>query len=174
MIKFHSAAKDLSSRNGFGLPINAPKLLSNFAEIPVSCHGHVYPTAEHAFQASKYLLCSNVPGEEERFRILGDIGSLPPKIAKQHGGRNGMKRVGACLDAKKWDMISESILYEILKSKAGNETVKLILDQCKTHQILLLHHSRSDMKWGCHSDTEGHILRGRNLLGELWMKILEP
>jgi len=83
-----------------------------------------------------------------RFRVHGDV-DIDLKSAKKLGGQKEMNRIRTNLDIKKWDEISEMVMREILVSKiAENEQVRDILRTCRDSDIILLHHSRSDMKWG--------------------------
>lgn len=130
----------------------------------------MFPTVEHAFQAMKYKLASTRPEAYRLFIQGGEIGS-DPKNAKMAGGKKGMKTQHAELDVEKWSTISEKVMKDLIREKLKNEVVRAIISICAKNQIPLLHHSRSDMKWGCHANPDGTIKRGENLLGQIYMKI---
>ena len=59
IMQFHSKAKLLPADSIFSP--TAMRDLSNFSEFDVEYDGFVYRTVEHAYQALKYLYCSNNP-----------------------------------------------------------------------------------------------------------------
>lgn len=167
---FHSKAALLKDKdNVYGLPRDSGRTLSNFGNIPVEYEGDTYPTVEHAFQAMKYKLASTRPELYRMFVRGGELGPDPVK-AKMMGGRKGMKTHHAELDVQKWSALSEKVMEDLVREKMKNEVVRAILIICLQNDILLLHHSRGDMKWGCHANPDGTIKKGENLLGQIYMK----
>lgn len=168
MILFHSRSRPI--RHIDGIPSDTGRLLSNFANIPVSWQGNVYPTVEHAFQGAKYKLASDNPSIEIEFRIGGSIGD-DPADAKRNGSKTGMKKRNTVLDIQKWNNISDDIMTELIIEKSKNPIIRQILQVIRKKNIYLYHFSRSDMKWGCHLDKDGNIKKGENRLGQIYMNI---
>ena len=158
----------------YGLPENAGKLLSNFAELPVRWRHHTYPTVEHAFQGAKYLF-SNHPEIEKEFREGGAIGPSPVD-AKNAGSKSGMKKKGALMslsNIQEWDAQKEGIMRELIEDKVKRHPLlRDILKSCEKHRIPIVHFSRTDMEWGAHLHDDGlSIKKGNNKLGNLYMQI---
>lgn len=168
---FDSKTPDLrASNNPYQLPVNAARLLSNFAKIPVVYNGNTYPTLEHAFQGIKYLF-SNKPQFEADFRVGGFVGDDPAN-AKYWGSRKAMKDSGATLNVTDWDEHSEQLMKELIKAKVeSSDSIKSILEIVKANKIQLVHTSKSDFKWGASVNADGIISKGDNLLGKIYMQV---
>lgn len=190
---FYSKSKD-NDDLGINIP-NWRKILSNFYPVPDSSPGLVltgsgqartYRTVEHAFQASKYLLCCDSPNREAtaaRFEIGGQI--VSSLDAKKAGGRSGMAKFGCTLDTAAWSQHGDVVMQEALRARWGvDPTFRDVLSATKG--ILLVHFERSGKKsyWGGTvkagptgdaggggGGSGGEVYQGRNRLGEMLMEL---
>jgi predicted NAD-dependent protein-ADP-ribosyltransferase YbiA (DUF1768 family) len=155
------------------------KYLSNFAAVPgggVAYDGRLYPTIEHAFHAAKYLTVDE-PALAKRFEVGESIGRQPPVKAKLAGGRKGMEQCRSKpLDVARWESgLSEDVTWKLLTARAAvDEKFCEILEETRLQNVTLLHFERSGArsKWGGSlSKADGTTINGRNLLGQLMMKL---
>lgn len=122
--------------------------LSNFYPSPISLDGHLYQTAEHAFQAQK----ATSDGEREW------VASAPtPGGAKQRG-----KRVRLRDD---WNQVRLDIMYRVVKAKFDqNPDIKERLLETE-YEPLVEGNTWNDKFWGvCNGKGENH-------LGKILMKV---
>lgn len=164
---FHSKSKDVKA---FGLPKDAMRRLSNFSLDSVEYEGHEYPSVEHAYQAQKYNF-SNKKEIKEQFYTGGLLKT--PVEAKSAGGKGGMKKNHAVLNAKFWDN-GDQIMEDLIKSKIQkNPEIREILSLLKGNNVHLVHFSRMDMRWGAHMNKQNtEIIKGDNKLGDIYNKYL--
>ena len=163
---FHSKAKkldDIFTKMGF--PKDAPKMLSNFWPGQLCFQGYTYASVENAFQGHKYMYLKH-PGDItlQHFTIDGPYGATASD-AKKAGGKGFMKKHRVELDIPRWNERSLQLMTELIRSKVAQSLdIQSILMRCKKYNIILYHHSRTDMFWGCHinSDT-GTVKKGDNM-----------
>jgi ribA/ribD-fused uncharacterized protein len=162
-MSFQSNSADLKV---FGLPKFAMRRLSNFSLDSVEYEGHEYPSVEHAYQAQKYNF-SNKRIIKEQFYTGGLLKT--PVEAKSAGGKGGMKKNHAVLDAKFWDN-GDQIMEDLIKSKIQkNPEIREILSLLKGKNVHLVHTSRFDLYWGAHMNKDGSgIKEGLNKLGNIY------
>ena len=172
IMQFHSKAKLLPAGSIFSP--TAMRDLSNFSEFDVEYDGFVYRTAEHAYQALKYLYCSNKP---ELFEIVREENQKKDALgAKESGGRKGMEKRGVVFDRDGcWDKKQIEIVTKLVASKIKRHPeIRKIVQTAKDNNIILVHFSRSDMIWGDHVTEDGKsIKRGTNHLGNIYMSFYD-
>lgn len=128
------------------------RFLSNFYWCEVLYKGHVYATAEHAFQAAK---CER-PEEAAMIR-----GLKTAKLAKIRG-----KRVKLISD---WEKTKNNIMYEILTQKFKNPSLKQMLLDTKSSK-LIEGNKWHDCYWGVCGCKRCNG-KGENVLGETLMRV---
>jgi ribA/ribD-fused uncharacterized protein len=172
IMQFHSKAKLLPADSIFSP--TAMRDLSNFSEFDVEYEGFVYRTIEHAYQALKYLYCSNKP---ELFEIVREENQKKDALgAKESGGRKGMEKRGAVFDRDGcWDKKQIEIMTKLVASKIERHPeIRKIVQTAKENNIILVHFSRSDMIWGAHVTEDGKsIKKGTNHLGNIYMSFYD-
>ena len=126
--------------------------LDNFSAHIVIVWGIAFPTAEHAYQWRKF--------SELHADIAGEILSAPsPHIVKLIADSHKEKLPDSWHDEK------VSIMEEVLEAKASqHEDVRDALKRSGTKRII--ENSPVDNFWGIGPDGDG-----RNMVGEIWMKI---
>lgn len=123
--------------------------LSNFYPVEISMGEEIYPTLEHAYQASKTL------DENERLSI-----QYQPTPGKA-------KRASAELTVRKdWDSIKVHIMRNLLEQKFSKPSLKKMLLETGDEEIV------EGNTWG---DTFWGVCKGKgkNVLGKLLMEIRE-
>jgi ribA/ribD-fused uncharacterized protein len=127
--------------------------LSNFAPCEIEWDGKVWPTLEHAYQASKTL----DPAEQEAIRL-----AETPGRAKRLGGKATL--------TEDWPHRRFDAMYTLLKIKFAKEPFRSQL--LATDSALLIEgNDWHDQLWG-DCVCEKHIgTPGLNMLGELLMLI---
>lgn len=116
--------------------------LSNFYPADTGFDGEVYPSAEHAYQASKTI------NKEERAKIL--FAETPGKA----------KRLGATLTLREgWDDMRVEVMASILKSKFENPELRTRL--LETRGLPLIEgNTWGDTFWGvCNGMGKNHLGR---------------
>lgn len=164
IIQFHSKSKQTEPP----FTPTAMKDLSNFSEHDVIYDGHLYPTVEHAFQALKYS-CTSRP---ELVGIVREaFANKTAAEAKSSGGKGAMKKWKVELDIRCWEQKKVAVMNDLIASKIERHPkIRQIIDTAKTHNMELVHFSRSDMYWGAHVNQEGTAIKdGKNMLGKLYM-----
>jgi len=120
------------------------RFLGNFFECDIDLDGDLYPTLEHAFQASK------TSSQDDR-----------DQIRAAHSAR-AAKRLGRSIQiSSDWDDIRVDIMHALLKKKFENKSLKKRLLATKGVQLT----SGGDIFWG---KVNGY---GNNHLGDLLMAI---
>ena len=128
--------------------------LDNFSSFKVKYKGFVYPTVEHAYQASKFMKTDN---------------ELVKQIQECFSAHEAQKIAQLNKDKQRsdWDEIKLSIMEELLRLKlAQNPYVKKKLLQTAGHEIV--EDSPKDSYWGWGKERDG-----LNQLGRLWMRLRE-
>ena len=181
VLQFHSKAKKLpksypnvSPKDT--LPEDATYRLSNFSPDSVEYEGHVYPTAEHAYQAQKYKYSSalnpnkNSINPEELMTQFYDGTITDPIEAKRKGSKAGMKKTKYVLNIQKWARDQDAIMDAIIKSKIERSPhIRNIIRISAKQGIRYVHFSRTDMYWGAHFDKDAfEVTDGLNKLGEIY------
>jgi len=123
--------------------------LSNFYPCMVEYDGNIFPSVEHAYQATKALY------QEDFLRI---------KSARTAGEA---KRIGRSISTvNNWDEIKDQIMYELLVAKFS--IIELREKLIKTGEGLIQEGNRwRDEYWGINLETG----KGQNILGKLLMKV---
>ena len=123
--------------------------LSNFYPVEISMGGQVYPTLEHAYQASKTF------DIDERMTV-----QYTPTPGKA-------KRMSSDLTVRKdWDSVKVSIMRHLLEQKFSKPQLRKMLLETGNKKIV------EGNTWG---DTFWGICKGKgeNVLGKLLMEIRE-
>lgn len=127
-------------------------VFDNFSSFQVEYNGVLYPTAEHAYQAAKFV--NSAP-------------EIAQQIAKAKSAHEALK-IAEANDGKKdsdWAAKAEKVMKEILLCKVNqHEYVKRKLLQSGDREII--EDSWRDSTWGWGADHQG-----QNKLGKLWMEI---
>jgi ribA/ribD-fused uncharacterized protein len=121
--------------------------LSNFHPSPIEVDGSVYPTVEHAFQAAK----TTDPAKAREIRK-----AKKPGDAKRLGRKVRLR--------EDWEQVKDSIMYELLKKKFKDDSLKRGLLATKD-EYLEETNTWKDTYWGV---CDG---KGSNKLGHLLMKV---
>ncbi len=129
-------------------------VFSNFSSFQVFWRGRLWPTSEHAYQASHFF--ETAPElAEQIFDLLSAHEAF--KIAKANGHRA----------PKNWEEIKVGIMEDICRHKLSqHEYIKRKLLQ--TGDLTLVEDSPTDNCWGWGPNRDG-----RNELGKVWMKLRE-
>ncbi|KAI0715567.1 DUF1768-domain-containing protein [Fomitopsis betulina] len=125
---------------------------TNFSLHPIEWDGYIYPTAEHLFQAHKFMI--------DRPDLVTHIRQLrTPRDALGEAGR--LRR----LQRSDWFDVNVGIMDDILYAKFTQhpELEEALLG---TGNRKLVEDSRIDSFWGCGSDGQG-----RNELGKALMRL---
>lgn len=123
--------------------------LSNFHYSSIKLDGITYPTAEHAYQASKTL------NQGERF------------IIRERSTPGLAKRYGQIIDLREdWEQVKLGIMEHILEVKFSDPELKQKLIDTVNHE-LVEGNFWGDIYWGVCKKV------GENHLGKLLMKIRE-
>lgn len=129
-------------------------VFDNFSSFKVRVDGVVYPTVEHAYQASKFLTSAPEVAKEI-------MECFSAHDAQKIGYANKDKQ------CENWDEIKLSVMERLLRLKLEqNPYVKKKLLQ--TGDYTICEDSPKDSFWGIGQDR-----KGRNELGKLWMKLRE-
>ena len=128
--------------------------LDNFSAFQIEMDGKIYPTAEHLYQASKFLPASTYVAEQIRK-------SRSPHEAKiiAHMLENTL------LVREDWDQVKCDILRQICMLKMQQHPY--IRDKLReSGSTPLAEFSKSDSYWGIGEDGNG-----KNMLGKIWESI---
>lgn len=124
----------------FYLPMEHPYgCLSNFSRHPVDLDGQVWPTAEHYYQAQKFVGTPRVHA----------IRSAPSPMAAKTLARRASPSI-----RDDWDLVKESVMWPVVRRKfALHADVRAVL--LSTGDALLVEASPTDDYWGCGADGTG-------------------
>ena len=161
-IYFHSRSKGADE-----------KYLSNFSDaVHIPYKGVSFPSIENAFQAAKYLFSS-------RPDCFASIAKMTPVQARSAGSKSGMKKLGAVLDASKWNDASTRIMKVLVNTRVTHdERFRRILTKARKNDIKLLHYESARGKKGAEPYWGGYFkdgkktldaFYGKNMLGEIMM-----
>ena len=125
----------------------AYRFLSNFWPVEIEYEGIVYPTTEHAYQASKTL-------DVDQRKIISEISS--PSYAKKYGGEIKIR--------EDWDAVKDQVMLDVLRLKFQRDDLKNML------VITGDAHLEETNTWG---DTYWGVSKGvgQNRLGKLLMQV---
>ena len=153
------------------------KLLSNFAPTPIQLNGRNYPTGEHAFHGTKYLIAAqsqdgerakNLAAHAAEFETDGNIGDNPLDAKK-----NGRAIKLTDSEIAHWNASSEDVQRQISKEKFDNDPdVRNALRN--TRGQYLIHFSKGanpQSVWEGKLDKNSGEVVGQNKLGKIWMDI---
>ncbi len=127
-------------------------MFSNFAAFAVTYNGRVWMTSEHAYQAAKF-----------------DDESVVTLIHQALSAHDSKKVAHAHLNKARdnWESIKVSVMEDIVRAKiVQHPYIREKLLATENRQII--EDSHKDAFWG-----RGIDYKGRNELGEVWMRIRE-
>ena len=156
------------------------RYLSNFSEIDtglillpdfpiVKLRNLVFPTVEHAFQASKLCLSDCEP---EHLEMI--LKNKSPNDAKKFGNKTNFKKLKLVLNISEWNKQSVNIMQQILRSRYECDIkFKDLVNDIKEKNMKFLHFDRSGNKsfWGGYFQKSNGNWVGTNKLGELMNKL---
>jgi ribA/ribD-fused uncharacterized protein len=126
-------------------------VLNNFSPHAVEFRGKLYPTAEHAYQATK---CTDPQGQEEIRNARSPLMAKSLANEKYRGARD-----------PDWDSKKLVVVEEILRAKVEQHAeAREALAKSGGEEIV--EDSPTDYFWGAGADGSG-----QNFLGKIWMKI---
>ena len=129
--------------------------LDNFSAHSIRLWGKDFPTAEHAFQWKKFS--TNHPDIAAAI-----LSAKSPHLVKEISNANKDKQ------PETWHKDKVGVMEEILRAKTEqHEDVQETLR--KTGSRKIIENSPVDSFWGI--GAEGN---GKNVVGEIWMKIRDP
>lgn len=126
------------------------RFLSNFHPALVTYQAELYPTVEHAYQASK----TNSPGLREWVRLAST-----PNEAKKRGRRCGIRG--------DFDALRVAIMRDLLRQKFAQGTALAGFLLATRDAKLIEGNTWGDVFWGVDERTG----RGENTLGKLLMQL---
>ncbi|MFZ3044030.1 MAG: NADAR family protein [Minisyncoccia bacterium] len=136
----------------------------NFSAFTVEWCGRIYPTAEHLYQARKYIDANGV-----HIQTGGD--SDITELIRAAPSAHEAKKLGNAFEyqdyvRKDWDdAVKFEVMEEIVRAKsAQHEYVRKKLAESKG--LLLVEDSHRDPFWGRGPDWDG-----QNHLGRIWTKV---
>lgn len=141
--------------------MNRSYALDNFSSFVVVYKGMRCPTAEHAYQLSKFLPKNGRPSVEQ-LKLIYQVLHAP--------STHEAKAVTKTEDAKvhirpDWKEAKELVMEEILNLKFDQHAyVQKSLE--RTKGLIIIEDSSQDSFWG-----RGPDWKGKNRLGRIWMKI---
>jgi N-glycosidase YbiA len=128
---------------------------SNFSPHSIRLGGDLWPTAEHYYQAQKFVgtvdcHLSQAIRQAETPEIAAAIGRNPKHIVRQN-----------------WDILKAAVMYDAVSTKFTTypDLADLLL---KTGRELIIEDSPTDCYWGCGADG-----LGQNQLGKILMRVRE-
>ena len=125
---------------------------SNFAGFPIRLKGRAWPTAEHYFQAQKFVGTDDA--HAEAIRRAGT-----PMIAARMG-RDRKKKL-----RRDWESVKVAVMREAVGAKfEQHEDLRALL--LSTGDAKLVEHTERDDYWGDGGDGSG-----RNMLGQILMEV---
>jgi ribA/ribD-fused uncharacterized protein len=131
----------------------------NFSAFNLRWRRKVYPTAEHLYQARKFILADGT-------HLLTEAGFKASELVRAAKSAHEAKKLGGLFAPRDdWQSVKVGIMEEILRAKLSqHEYVRRKLLQSKG--MILVEDSPADSFWG-----RGPDWRGENTLGKIWMKI---
>lgn len=130
------------------------EFLSNFYPATVLYNGQLYPTSEHAFQATKAVL------ESERERIQN---ATSPGTAKRLGRK--------CKCRPNWDLIKDQVMCEVCRDKFTRHTILRLQLIATGNEVLIEGNYWHDNYWGVCTCDDYRCNGGENKLGEILMRL---
>lgn len=139
--------------------------LDNFSAFAVELRGRVYPTVEHAYQASQFITANDV--------FMEDVADSSPiaELIRVAPSAHEAKKLGNSPYYQKYiredwgDEIKLAVMEEILRAKyAQHDYVQRVLGRSSGRVII--ENSPTDAFWG-----RGPDWKGLNHQGRIWMKI---
>lgn len=141
-------------------PFRGPaSFLSNFHPAEIPYHGHVWPTAEHAYQASKFQADS--PPYRQIALLRAPHGNAPGR-AKQIGRTGEAKYRVEMTDAHRFFVMKEILVLKFSLEK--HPSLAEMLEMTGDRELVELN-SWGDTFWGV---CDG---RGTNYLGKILMAV---
>jgi ribA/ribD-fused uncharacterized protein len=125
---------------------------SNFSSFAVRWKGRLWPTSEHAYQASKFM--KTAPALSRRIECAPSAHEAF-KLAMANRGKHP-----ADWDERKFDVMLDILRHKVRQHPYVAYKLKL------TGRRTLVEDSFRDPVWGW-----GKNRKGRNMLGKLWMQV---
>ena len=123
---------------------------SNFAAYPIALDGQVWPTAEHYFQAQKFV--------DTSYREQIRSSATPMEAARLGRDRTRGLR-------QDWDRIKDEVMYRVVLAKfTQHPDIKTML--LSAGNARLVEHTKSDSYW-----ADGGDGCGKNMLGQILMHV---
>lgn len=132
-------------------------VLSNFSSFQVEWRELLFPTSEHAYHCAKFI-----DGNEDAKTIAG-------LVLEARSAHDAFKIAQEFRELRRpdWDVVKIAIMHEILVAKTRqHDYVRHKLLQ--TGDRILIENSWRDDFWGWGPNKDG-----KNVLGQLWMKVRE-
>lgn len=127
---------------------------TNFSNHPIEYHGLIYPTAEHLFQAFKFM--ETDPALAEHIRML-PTGRMAQQEARRQAHRQRAD----------WLEVNVAMMDKVLRKKfLQHRSLRHMLRDTGSRE--LIENSPIDRFWGIGNDG-----RGRNELGKALMRLRE-
>jgi ribA/ribD-fused uncharacterized protein len=134
----------------------------SFSAFAVEWEGRLYPTAEHLYQARKYITAD---GAHIRDAESTDISELILISTSAHDAKK-LGRLYEQFRRDDWsDELKLRIMEEILRAKRKQHPY-IARKLAERRRVPLINDSPKDAFWG-----RGHLWDGQNHLGKLWNKI---
>ncbi|KAI0277037.1 DUF1768-domain-containing protein [Russula aff. rugulosa BPL654] len=125
---------------------------TNFSNHPIEYHGVIYPTAEHLFQAFKFM--ETDPVLAERIRTLPTA-----RMAQQEARKQAHRQ------RSNWLEVNVAVMDKVLRMKfSQHHSLRHLLRDTGSRE--LIEDSPTDWFWGIGDDG-----RGRNELGKALMRL---
>jgi ribA/ribD-fused uncharacterized protein len=128
-------------------------VFNNFSAHAVEFRGRLYPTAEHAYQATK---CTDERGQEEIRNARS------PLLAKSLANEKYRWARDPDWDGKKLAVVEEVLRAKLAQHAEAREAL------IKSGGEEIVEDSPTDYFWGAGADGSG-----QNIFGKIWMKIRE-
>ncbi len=126
--------------------------LDNFSSFKVEYNGYIYATAEEAYQAAKF--------EGSAPEIVCAIKNSFSAHEAQKIAQNNKEK-----QRHDWDKVKLSVMENILRAKI-QQNPYVLKKLIETNKHIIVEDSPKDGYWGWGCDR-----KGKNMLGQLWMKI---
>ena len=127
-------------------------IFDNFSSFQVEYEGFIFPTAEHAYQAMKFIKTS-----PEIFEKIKNSKSAhdAQKLAIENNDKVDLE----------WNKNEKSIMKNILRSKI-NQHPYVLKKLLQSGEREIIEDSWRDAKWGWGKNKDG-----QNFLGQTWMEL---
>jgi hypothetical protein len=128
--------------------------LSNFYKYEIEYEGLIYPSSEHAYQASKSL-------DTSKKREFTEFES--PRSAKNLGRSFKLR--------PDWELVKRDVMKSILRIKFEHPKLRYMLNKTKGNYLVEGNYWHDNIWGNCSCDRPECIPVGQNILGILLMEI---